>query len=156
MSWWLWPTTADVGIKAFSDNPSKLMDELILGMQSIVLSEPESINSDQIILGEIECNFAIDRTLDRLAVRILEEVLYNCEVNNRWIISSKTMFSKDMVHIIFYYVNSDLIKRDVEIKAITRHSLEFKELNNGETIPSENEIPEMIGPGWYSSVIFDL
>ena len=76
MSWWLWPTTADVGIKAFSENPSMLMDELILGMQSIVLSEPQSINSDEIILGEIECSFVIDRSLDRLAVRILEEVLY--------------------------------------------------------------------------------
>ena len=156
MSWWLWPTTADVGIKAFSQNPSMLIDELILGMQSIVMSEPETINLDQIILGEIECSFAIDRSLDRLAVRILEEVLYNSEVNNRWIISSKTMFSKDMVHVIFYYVNSNLINRDVEIKAITRHSLEFKELLNGESIPSENDIPEMIGPGWYCSVIFDL
>ena len=75
MSWWLWPTTADVGIRAFSSSPSLLIDELIHGMQNIVLSDSDKIFDDNTIIGEIEWNLPVDRSLDRLAVRILEEVL---------------------------------------------------------------------------------
>ena len=89
MSWWLWPTTADVGLRAFSSNPSLLIDEVINGMQNIVLSKSEITYDKNSIIGDIEWNHPIDRTLDRLIVRILEEVLYISEVYNRWIINSK-------------------------------------------------------------------
>jgi len=156
MSWWLWPTTADVGIRAFSSNPSMLIDELVHGMQNIVLSEDINLNVDNHIVGEIEWSHPLDRTMDRLIVRILEEVLYNSEVENRWIISSKSMINEHSVHIIFSYIDSMSVNRDVEIKAVTRHSLEFRELSENETIESIDGLPEMIGPGWFSSVVFDL
>ena len=156
MSWWLWPTTADVGIRAFSAAPSSLVDEVILGMQNIVLSDKYHVNLEDFVIGEIEWSHPLDRSLDRLMVRILEEVLYVSEVQNRWVVKSKTMLKQDHVSIIFTYVSADEIVRDVEIKAVTRHSLEFRELMEGDSIPSIDGLPEMVGPGWYSSIIFDL
>ena len=156
MSWWLWPTTADVGIRAFSSSPSLLIDELIHGMQNIVLSDSDKIFDDNTIIGEIEWNLPVDRSLDRLAVRILEEVLYLSEVHNKWIINSKTMVLENNVHIVFTYVNTNNIERDIEVKAVTRHSLEFREILEDESIDSIDGVPEMVGPGWFSSIIFDL
>ena len=156
MSWWLWPTTADVGIRAFSSSPSLLIDELIHGMQNIVLSDSDKIFDDNTIIGEIEWNLPVDRALDRLAVRILEEVLYLSEVHNKWIINSKTMVLENNVHIVFTYVNANNIERDVEVKAVTRHSLEFREILEDESIDSIDGVPEMVGPGWFASIVFDL
>ena len=156
MSWWLWPTTADVGIRAFSSSPSLLIDELIHGMQNIVLSDSDKIFDDNTIIGEIEWNLPVDRSLDRLAVRILEEVLYLSEVHNKWIINSKTMVLENNVHIVFTYVNANNIERDVEVKAVTRHSLEFREILEDESIDSIDGVPEMVGPGWFASIVFDL
>ena len=156
MSWWLWPTTADVGIRAFSSSPSLLIDEVIHGMQNIVLSNSHTKYDENTIIGEIEWNYPIDRTLDRLMVRILEEVLYLSEVHNKWIIKSKTMINDNVVHIVFTYVNPDNVDRDVEVKAVTRHSLEFRKINENESIASIDGLPEMLGPGWFASVIFDL
>jgi len=156
MSWWLWPTTADVGIRAFSSSPSLLIDEVIHGMQNIVLSNSHTKYDDNTIIGEIEWNYPIDRSLDRLMVRILEEVLYLSEVQNKWIIKSKTMINDNVVHIVFTYVNPDNVDRDVEVKAVTRHSLEFRKINENESIASIDGLPEMLGPGWFASVIFDL
>lgn len=156
MSWWLWPTTADVGIRAFSSSPSLLIDELIHGMQNIVLSDSDKIFDDNTIIGEIEWNLPVDRSLDRLAVRILEEVLYLSEVHNKWIINSKTMVFDNNVHIVFTYVNTNNIDRDVEVKAVTRHSLEFREILEDESIDSIDGVPEMVGPGWFASIVFDL
>ena len=156
MSWWLWPTTADVGIRAFSSSPSLLIDELIHGMQNIVLSDSDKIFDDNTIIGEIEWNLPVDRSLDRLAVRILEEVLYLSEVHNKWIINSKTMMLENNVHIVFTYVNTNNIERDIEVKAVTRHSLEFREILEDESIDSIDGVPEMVGPGWFASIVFDL
>ena len=156
MSWWLWPTTADVGLRAFSSNPSLLIDEVINGMQNIVLSKSEITYDKNSIIGDIEWNHPIDRTLDRLIVRILEEVLYISEVYNRLIINSKTMLHENHVHVVFTYIDSNTVERDVEIKAITRHSLEFREIKKDESIQSIDGVPEMIGPGWFASVVFDL
>ncbi|MEC7687473.1 MAG: archease [Candidatus Thermoplasmatota archaeon] len=156
MSWWLWPTTADVGIRAFSSSPSLLIDEVIHGMQNIVLSNSHSKYDDNTIFGEIEWSYPIDRSLDRLMVRILEEVLYLSEVQNKWIVKSQTMMKDNIVHILFTYVDSNNIDRDVEVKAVTRHSLEFKQINENESIASIDGLPEMLGPGWFASVILDL
>lgn len=156
MSWWLWPTTADVGIRAFSNSPSSLIDEVIHGMQNIVLSDSNVTFDQNTIIGDIEWNHPIDRSLDRLIVKILEEVLYLSEVDNRWIINSKTMIHDNNIHILFTHVNSNTIHRDVEIKAVTRHSLEFREIDKNESIDSIDGIPEMVGPGWFASVVFDL
>ena len=56
MSWWLWPTTADVGVRAFANSPSLLIDEVINGMQNIVLTNSDTTFDDNLIIGEIEWN----------------------------------------------------------------------------------------------------
>ena len=86
----------------------------------------------------------------------LEEVLYLSEVHNKWIINSKTMVLDNNVHIVFTYVNTNNIDRDVEVKAVTRHSLEFREILEDESIDSIDGVPEMVGPGWFASIVFDL
>tara|TARA_B100001996_G_scaffold291370_1_gene231560 strand:- start:305 stop:775 length:471 start_codon:yes stop_codon:yes gene_type:complete len=156
MSWWIWPTTADVGIRVFSSSESSLIDEAITGMQNIVFSDDYPGRFEGLVIGEIEWKHELDRPLDRMLVRVLEEVLYFTEVENKWVIYSKSMISDNQISIIFTYVDSNDIHRDVEIKAITRHSLEARKLSTGESISGIDGIPEMIGPGWFASIVFDL
>ena len=156
MSWWIWPTTADVGIRVFSSSESSLIDDAITGMQNIVFSDISPSRFKGLVIGEIEWQHELDRPLDRMLVRVLEEVLYFSEVENKWVIYSKSMISDNQISIIFTYVDSNDIQRDVEIKAITRHSLEARMLANGESIAGIDGIPEMIGPGWFASIVFDL
>jgi SHS2 domain-containing protein len=156
MSWWIWPTTADVGIRVFSSTKSSLIDEVIYGMQNVVFSDDNQYRYEECIVGEFEWNHANDRTLDRLIVRILEEVLYMSEVENKWIIGSQSLINEDQIRIVFRYIESSILTRDVEIKAVTRHSLDARELVAEESIAGIDGIPEMIGPGWFASVVFDL
>ena len=46
MSWWILPTTADIGIRAFSSTAVGAITECVLGLQSIQLEDknPESLN----------------------------------------------------------------------------------------------------------------
>ncbi len=156
MSWWIWPTTADVGIRVFSSTKSKLIDEVIYGMQNVVFSDNDPDRYGGYVVGEYEWNHANDRTLDRMIVRILEEVLYISEVENKWIIGSQTLINDDNIRIVFRYIDPSNLIRDVEIKAVTRHSLDARELDANESISSIDSVPEMIGPGWFASVVFDL
>ncbi len=156
MSWWIWPTTADVGIRVFSPTKSSLIDDAIYAMQNIVFSEYNPDRFDEFVVGEYEWNHANDRSLDRMIVRVLEEVLYISEVKNKWIIGSQTLITDEHISIVFRYVDPSNLTRDVEIKAVTRHSLDARELGNNESISSIDGIPEMIGPGWFASVVFDL
>lgn len=156
MSWWIWPTTADVGIRVFSSSKSALIDDAIIGMQNIVFSKYIPYRYDELVIGEIQWKHQFDRSLDRMLVRILEEVIYYSEVENKWIIQSKSMISDNEISIVFTYVDSNVIQRDVEIKAITRHSLEARMISKDESIDAIEGIPEMIGPGWFASIIFDL
>ena len=103
MSWWIWPTTADVGIRVFSSSESALIDEAIIGMQNIVFSEYIPNRFDGLVIGEIQWKHEIDRSLDRMLVRVLEEVLYFSEVENKWIIQSKSMITDNQIRVVFTY-----------------------------------------------------
>ena len=39
MSAWLWPTTADVGMRVFAKNYASLLAEAAMGMQTYLLSD---------------------------------------------------------------------------------------------------------------------
>ena len=55
------------------------------------------------------------------------------------------------------YVKSDMIEREIEIKAVTSHGLQFKEVQTGEVIASDDiDIPTFEGPGWHADVLFDI
>ena len=45
MSFWIRPTTADIGIRAFGRNQNDLLREMTLGMQSILLDDDNDLNS---------------------------------------------------------------------------------------------------------------
>ena len=45
MSYWVRPTTADIGIRAFGKNANDLVKEMTIGMQSILLAENQDLNS---------------------------------------------------------------------------------------------------------------
>ena len=55
------------------------------------------------------------------------------------------------------WVNSDLVEREVEIKAVTLHELVLREVSNEEMVPGiEPDIPTFNGPGWMAQVVFDI
>ena len=49
MSWWILPTTADIGIRAFSSSPETVIMECVLGLQSIQVSDKSLDSINQLI-----------------------------------------------------------------------------------------------------------
>ena len=96
MSWWLWPTTADVGIRAFSSSPSLLIDEVIYGMQNIVLSNSHT-KHDENTIGEFRKKF-------------LDESVINLEKNLKKISVRLYIFDGDLVEI-FTEINMNFKKQ---------------------------------------------
>ena len=49
------------------------------------------------------------------------------------------------------------VNRELEIKAVTSHEFFIKQLKQGQSfVGSQQDIPEMVGPGWICDVIFDI
>ena len=58
-------------------------------------------------------------------------------------------------HIL--WVSSESIKKEVEIKAVTRQDLIVMEVKEYEEVPSQwPEVPSFEGPGWFCDVVFDI
>ena len=76
MSWWIFPTTADVGIRSFSNSIEGIIRETTLGIQEYQLLGPiQELNS----LVRHNATWAVPITgndMERGLVRWLEEVLY--------------------------------------------------------------------------------
>ena len=52
---------------------------------------------------------------------------------------------------------SEEIEREVEIKAVTSHELQFSELQVNEMAISQwEDVPDFQGPGWFCDVVFDI
>jgi SHS2 domain-containing protein len=55
------------------------------------------------------------------------------------------------------WIDSKLVTREIEIKAVTSHQLLFEKVLSQQEITSEwPEVPSFQGPGWYCDVIFDI
>jgi SHS2 domain-containing protein len=54
------------------------------------------------------------------------------------------------------WIDSKLISREIEIKAVTMHELIFKELFDNEIIEGIEGIPTFEGPGWVAQVVLDV
>ena len=55
------------------------------------------------------------------------------------------------------WVDASQVEREVEIKAVTRHDLQFIELAIDEELGSNyQEVPVAIGPGWVADLVFDI
>ena len=149
------PTTADVGIRAFGRNENDLLREMTNGMQSIVLSSNQDINSIPRKVARWEVSHEGNR--DILIVKWLDEVLYRNEVYDEFLVDCQPMLKSGTIEAQVSFVPKDSVNFELEIKAVTTHEFEFREVTIGETIASEwLEIPSFDGPGWYGDVVFDI
>ena len=157
MSWWIMPTTADVGLRAFGNSLESVIKETTLGMQSILLSEMGAQNIGSLTRKTGQWSVSIANSSDNTMVAWLEEVLYQGEVEGRWLVDLQVMFDDEELSAQVSYVDSDDVEREVEIKAVTRHELMLTEVEHGaQLLGVETNIPTFEGPGWVSQVIFDI
>ena len=155
MSYWVRPTTANIGIRAFGKNANDLVKEMTIGMQSILLAENQDLNS--ITRKTARWEVMHDGDLEILVVKWLDEVLYRCEVYDEFLLECQPMIKDDMIEAQVSFVSKDDVDFEIEIKAVTTHEFAFREVEKDETIPSEwEEIPSFDGPGWYGDVVFDI
>ena len=155
MSYWVRPTTADIGIRAFGKNANDLVKEMTIGMQSILLAENQDLNS--ITRKTARWEVVHDGDLEILVVKRLDEVLYRCEVYDEFLLECQPMIKDDMIEAQVSFVSKDDVDFEIEIKAVTTHEFAFREVEKDETIPSEwEEVPSFDGPGWYGDVVFDI
>jgi len=157
MSWWIMPTTADVGLRAFAATKESVMQEVTLGMQSILLSD----KGEQELAGQTrhtgEWSVDIANSLDNTMVAWLEEVLYQGEVEGRWLVDLQIQLTEESLNSQVSFVNADEVEREVEIKAVTRHELILFEVPADIEFPGvAPDIPTFEGPGWVAQVIFDI
>lgn len=157
MSWWILPTTADVGIRAFGATKESAIQDVTLGMQSILLSEVGEKRVGGLARNTGEWSVERANSVDNTMVAWLEEVLYQGEVEGRWLVDLQVQIGSDKLNAQVSYVDADEVEREVEIKAVTRHELVLFEVASGvEFAGVEPDIPTFEGPGWVAQVIFDI
>ena len=166
MSSWPRPTTADIALRAFASSPERLFSEASLGMQDILLSDfaKKELNKHVRHASQWQIEAPYDnhqKTWDLLLVQWLEEVLYRTEIHNQWLVDCQMLveWGTDNVRAIgvVSWVDADRVEREIEIKAITSHELQFCELQADEHAFSRwQEVPDFQGPGWFCDVVFDI
>ncbi len=164
MSAWLWPTTADIGMRVFAKDFPSLLAEAALGVQAYLMSEAGAklVNTHVRHTGEWRIRSEHNpKDVHFLYLAWLDEVLYRAEVHGQWYIDGIVKVKQDedgwmaVAHVS--WVQSDLIEREIEIKAVTTHNLAVKEVNKGEVVPSQwEDVPDFEGPGWFADVVFDI
>lgn len=166
MSAWPRPTTADIGLRAFASNLSRLFTEATLGMQDILLSESALKSIDGHIRHTSQWHISApyvgdEKQWDLLLIQWLEEVLYRAEIKLQWLIDCQISVVWESEEVILSaqvsWVNSEEIEREVEIKAVTSHELQFTELASDEHALSQwEQVPDFQGPGWFCDIVFDI
>ena len=157
MSWWVMPTTADIGFRAFSSSPTGLLREAALALQGIQMSERGAALLDGHIrhVGEWAVAAPTD-DLERSIVRWLEEVLYQGYVEDRWLVESDLVIEEDCLRAQVLWVDARDVELEVEVKAITLHELRVCEVAEGEVIEGVEGVPTFEGPGWMAQVVLDI
>ena len=158
MSWWILPTTADIGIRAFSSTAVGAITECVLGLQSIQLEDknPESLNHLTRFNG-VWSVMTNNNDLERGLVKFLEEILYRGSVEDQWLVDLAVKINEKSISAHVSWVKSDFVHREIEIKAVTLHELVFREINKGEIVTGvEPNIPTFEGPGWMAQVVLDI
>jgi SHS2 domain-containing protein len=166
MSYWPRPTTADIGLRAFSNSPHNLMVEATLGMQNILMSEDSQNKINEYIRNNSQWSISIESDEDELCydlllINWLDEVLYRCEIHQQWLVDCQILieYSNGKLNLQAHvsWIDSKLVTREIEIKAVTSHQLLFEKVLSQQEITSEwLEVPSFQGPGWYCDVIFDI
>jgi SHS2 domain-containing protein len=161
MSFWLRPTTADVGLRSFAPSKARLFEETTAGMQDYLLASeipPKAIHHTSVWTVHIPVH---DDSNGLLLVKWLEEVLFMDEVEQKWLVDCSIKIEELEGELSLQahvrWVNSDEIEKEVEIKAVTRQDLMVAEVTANQTLESPwPEVPTFEGPGWYSDVVFDI
>ena len=130
-------------------------------MQSYLLAQPvpkDSIHHSSVWTVQIAHH---DDELGLLLVKWLEEILYMDEVEEKWLVESSVKVEQNsegtMLQAQVLWISSDVVEKEVEIKAVTRQDLVVSEVGHGEILNSLwVEVPTFEGPGWYSDVVFDI
>tara|TARA_B100000965_G_scaffold406786_1_gene448572 strand:- start:7955 stop:8428 length:474 start_codon:yes stop_codon:yes gene_type:complete len=157
MSWWIFPTTADVGIRSFSDTLESIIRETTLGIQEYQLLVPISDLSSLVRHTSAWAVPIIGNDLERGLVRWLEEVLYRGYGEGQWLVDVSISVSDDYISGHVSWIESDLVEREIEVKAITMHELILEEIPEGAIVSGKIfEVPDFEGPGWTSQVILDI
>ena len=142
MSWWIFPTTADVGIRSFSNTLESIIRETTLGIQEYQLLVP--INELNSLVRQTSA-WAVpiaDNDLERGLVRWLEEVLYRGYGEGQWLVDVSISVSDDYISGHVSWIDSDLVEREIEVKAITMHELILEEIPEGITV--SGKLPEAV------------
>ena len=156
MSWWVLPTTADIGLRAFSDSAAGALREAALGMQEIQIATGATISN----LLIMKSNWTVDaptKDYDRLLVKWLEEVLFMGQAEGEWLSDVSIEILDGFIEATVTSIDSELVQRELEIKAVTMHEVALVEIRPGEVIAGvEPDIPSFEGPGWMAQVVFDI
>tara|TARA_B100001750_G_scaffold193292_1_gene164279 strand:- start:774 stop:1232 length:459 start_codon:yes stop_codon:yes gene_type:complete len=151
------PTTADIGIRAFSSSVNGVIREVTLGMQDILLSELGAEVCSSLVCKSGEWSVKASNSNDNTMVSWLEEVLYQGEVEGRWLVDCNILLGDNSLDAQVSFVDAEKIERELEIKAVTRHELFLKEIDEGdEFLGVDSNIPSFQGPGWVAQLIFDI
>ena len=162
MSHWIWPTTADLGLRAMAPSVERVFAEAALGV--LAAMDPQGTNTSRVQHGEWTAmlNANEGRTdLDLLLLAWLDEVLYQAQTKSRWMLSADVHITQDeqgaRLRAMVAYVSANDMVRGVEVKAVSSHELTLQALQAGETLPGRDEkMPSLVGPAWYADVLLDV
>ena len=133
MSFWVRPTTADIGIRAFGRNQNDLLREMTNGMQSIILEPNQDINSIPRKVARWEVLH--EGSKDILVVKWLDEVVYRNEVYDEFLVDCQPMLKDGIIEAQVSFVPKDSVNLELEIKAVTTHEFQFRKLVRVKQLP---------------------
>jgi len=157
MSWWVLPTTADIGFRAFAETSEELIRQSSLAFQGIQLSA----QGEEFLEGHIRnvAEWSIELSngdLERGLVRWLEEINYQGLVEQRWLVEMQAEITESKISAQVLWVNSEDVEREIEVKAVTLHNLIFRQVVDNEVVEGVDGTPSFEGPGWMSQAILDI
>ena len=164
MSAWVFPTTADAGMRVYAPNLSTLMVDAALGVQSYLISTSAVSRIQELPRHTGEWRVRAEHSRHdstMLFVAWLDEILYRNEVHQQWLTEAHLRIEESIegLEIVaqISWVNGSEIEREIEIKAVTTHELQVSQVDAGQTVPGGHEdVPDFVGPGWYANVVFDI
>ena len=157
MSWWIMPTTADIGFRVFSDSPTGILRESALALQGIQLSDRGVEYLDGHIRHVAEWSIPFGSSdIERTLVRWLEEVLFNSYVEDKWLVESEFSLDEDYLRAQVLWVDSRDVELEIEVKAVTLHDLVVRQVAMGEVVDGVEGVPSFEGPGWMAQVVLDI
>ena len=157
MSWWIMPTTADIGFRVFSDSPTGILRESALALQGIQLSDRGMEYLDGHIRHVAEWSIPFGSSdIERTLVRWLEEVLFNSYVEDKWLVDSEFSLDEEYLRAQVLWVDSRDVELEIEVKAVTLHDLVVRQVAMGEVVDGVEGVPSFEGPGWMAQVVLDI